>query len=88
MTETRPIDPELLSILVCPDTHQPLAEADAALVEALNARIAAGEQETAGGEAVTEPVAAALVREDGTLCYPIREGIPVLLIEEGLPLPG
>ena len=52
MPETRPIDPELLSILVCPETHQPLAEADAALVESVNARIAAGTQKNVGGEAV------------------------------------
>ena len=28
----------------------------------------------------------ALIREDGTVLYPVREGIPVLLVEEGIVL--
>ncbi len=80
------IDPELLAILVCPDTHQPLALADEAVLERLNAAVAAGEAKNAGGEAVTEKVEEGLVREDGTVLYPIRDSIPVLLIEEGIPL--
>ena len=82
------IDEELLSILACPATHQPLKEAGAELVESTNARIAAGEQKNVGGETVTAAIDAGLVREDGTILYPIRDGIPVLLIEEGLTLDG
>jgi len=78
------IDPELLAILVCPASHQPLREADAALLERLNARIAAGEQQNIGGDAVSEALEAALVREDDAIAYPVRQGIPVLLPEEGL----
>ncbi|MHB1158213.1 MAG: Trm112 family protein [Phycisphaerales bacterium] len=52
MTDT-PIDPELLSILICPLTRSKL-------------RIEGDE----------------LVAETGGLRYPIRDGIPVLLIEE------
>ena len=33
------IDPELLKILVCPETKEPVALADSALIEQLNARI-------------------------------------------------
>lgn len=80
------IDKDLLEILACPETHQPLREADAAELEALNARIAAGAVTNVGGEAISEAVEGALVREDGTLAYPIRDRIPVLLIPEGLPL--
>jgi uncharacterized protein YbaR (Trm112 family) len=28
------------------------------------------------------------VRDDGKIAYPIRDGIPVLLIDEGLPVPA
>jgi uncharacterized protein YbaR (Trm112 family) len=82
------IDEELLSILACPDTHQPLRLADAAALERANAAIAAGTQKNAGGEPVTDALEAGLLREDGKILYPIREGIPILLIEEGLPLGG
>ena len=41
-----------------------------------------------GGQTVTEAIESGLVREDGTILYPVREGIPVLLVEEGLPLEG
>ena len=79
------IDPELLAILVCPETHQPLALAEEALIERTNAAIAAGGVTNAGGEAVTVALEGGLVREDGQMLYPIRQSIPVLLIEEGIP---
>jgi uncharacterized protein YbaR (Trm112 family) len=80
------IDPGLLEILACPETHQPLRVAAAEELSAVNGRIAAGEQKSVGGEAVELEVQAGLVREDGKVLYPIRDGIPVLLIDEGLPL--
>ena len=80
------IDKDLLQILVCPESHQPLQEADAALVERVNADIAAGKAKTVAGEAVTEAVGGGLVREDGQVLYAIREEIPVLLVEEGIRL--
>ena len=80
------IDKELLEILACPETHQSLAEADEAAIAGLNERIAAGSVKNVGGADVTESVEAGLVREDGKIVYPIRDGIPVLLIDEGIPV--
>jgi len=82
------IDPELLAILVCPETHQSLALAAEAEVARVNERIASGAQRTVAGAEVLEPVDGGLVREDGRVLYPIRQGIPVLLVEEGLVLEG
>lgn len=82
------IDKELLAILACPETHQPLSVADAALLARVNARIKSGGLKNVGGTAVTEPLAAGLVRQDGRIVYPIRDEIPVLLIDEGLPTAG
>lgn len=78
------IDKDLLQILACPETRQPLAEADSAVLEAVNARIAAGGLKNRGGSEVSDALTAGLVREDGKVVYPIREGIPVLLIDEGI----
>jgi uncharacterized protein YbaR (Trm112 family) len=80
------IDKDLLEILACPQTHQPLAVADASLLETVNARIRGGTAKNAGGKPVTEPLAEGLVRQDGKLVYPVRDGIPVMLVDEGIPL--
>ena len=80
------IDKDLLAILACPQTHQPLREASAADLERVNKRIAGGGAKNVGGKPVSEPLKAGLVREDGQRIYPIKDGIPVLLIDEGLEL--
>lgn len=80
------IDKDLLQILACPESHQPLAEAETPLLTKINDRIAAGQTKNRAGAAVTEKLEGGLVRQDGKLVYPIREGIPVLLIDEGIPI--
>ena len=80
------ISKELLEILACPETKQPLTLADTALVETLNARIRQGQVTNRGGETVTEPMDAGLIREDGLYLYPIRDDIPVMLIDESIAL--
>ena len=80
------IKPDLLEILVCPDDRTKLALADSEKVAALNEAITAGKIKNKGGEAVGDTVEQGLVREDGSILYPVRDDIPVLLIEEGIPL--
>lgn len=77
---------ELLDILACPETKQPLTLADTTLVETLNERIRMGQLTNRGGETVTEPMDAGLIREDRQYLYPIRDDIPVMLIDEGIAL--
>ena len=81
-----PIDPELLEILVCPETHQPLAEADADTLKRINERIKAGAVKNRQGDAVKEPVSEGLVRKDGKCLYVIDDGIPNMLIDERIDL--
>jgi len=81
-----PIDPELLKILCCPETHQPLSEAPPDLVERLNAKITAGALKNRAGQSVTEPIAGGLLRQDHKVLYLIRNEIPVLLVDEALPI--
>ena len=80
------IDPRLLDILVCPDTHQPVTIADARLVERLNAKIAAGSANSVGGQLVDESIEGGLLREDGRVLYPIRDEIPIMLIDQAIEL--
>lgn len=80
------ISKELLEILVCPEDHSSLALADARLVAELNQRIAAGNLRNKVGELVERQLDGGLVREDQAVLYPIVEGIPVLLVDEAIPL--
>lgn len=80
------IDPELLEKLACPESRQPLRLAEPDELAALNVRIAAGECTKVGGEKVDAALESGLVREDGKLIYPIRDEMPRLLVEEGIPL--
>ena len=54
-------DPELLAILVCPLTRQPLRY---------------------------DPERNELISDAAKLAYPIRGGVPVLLVDEARPLGG
>jgi uncharacterized protein YbaR (Trm112 family) len=81
------IDPELLEILACPETKEPVQLAPGELIDRLNAAIRAGRVSNRGGQPVQEPVDGGLVRADQRMLYPIRDEIPVMLVEEAIPLP-
>lgn len=76
----------LLDILCCPLTHRPLKKAPRDLLDSINRRIAAGEVRNRDGEAVTEPLSAALVTLDQQLLYPVVDDIPDLLPGSGITL--
>lgn len=83
---TNNLDKDLLAILCCPETKQSVTVAESALVEKLNAAVARGGLMNKGKKPVSERMDGGLIRADQKILYPIREGIPVMLIEEGIPL--
>jgi uncharacterized protein YbaR (Trm112 family) len=82
------IDADLLKIMCCPETHQDLRQAEPAIVSKLNEQIAAGALKNRGGQSVKEKIDEGLVRADGKFLYPIRRNIPIMLVDEALPLNG
>ena len=81
------IHPELLEILCCPETRQPVREAPATLVESVNRAIREGSFEAPAGGPKAETLHGGLLREDGKFLYPVRNGIPIMLMEERIPIP-
>lgn len=81
-----PISSELLEILVCPETKQPVRPAPEDLLARVNAEISAGSLRNRGGEKPAGPLTEGLLREDGRILYAVEEGIPVMLIEESIEL--
>lgn len=81
------VDQQLLDILVCPETKQALHLADAEVLGHLNDAIGRGSVVNRGGRKLEGIVSEGLVREAGDLLYPIRDDIPIMLIDEAIPLP-
>lgn len=81
-----PVSQELLDILVCPETKQPIAPAGAEVLEKLNAEIDSGRLRNRGGDPVSGPIQEGLIREDGRILYLVDDGIPVMLVEESIEL--
>lgn len=80
------IDQKLLEILVCPENKTPVRPADEALVNNINAAIKEGKLKNRAGEVVNDMIDEGLVREDNAYLYIIRDNIPVMLIDEAIPL--
>jgi uncharacterized protein YbaR (Trm112 family) len=84
--ETAVISKELLEILRCPEDRSPLTMADAALVEHCNQAIAQRRLKNKAGLPVERTLDGGLLRADGAVLYPIVDEIPVLLVDEAIPL--
>ena len=80
------IPDDFLALLRCPQSGQPFVPAGADILAPLNDRIAQshGTVRTVGGVTVDKPLTEALLRTDRLLVYPISDGIPLLLAEEGI----
>ncbi len=80
------VHPELLAILVCPENKTPVKLADDQLVARANGAIEKRALKNRAGAVVDAKIDGGLVREDGAYMYPIRDDIPIMLIDEAIPL--
>jgi uncharacterized protein YbaR (Trm112 family) len=85
---TMNIDNELLAILCCPETKQEVTRAEDRLIQLLNDRIRKGDLKNKAGHAVNDVLDGGLLRADKKILYPVWEDIPIMLIEEGIPVEG
>jgi uncharacterized protein YbaR (Trm112 family) len=79
------VDKELLDILCCPETKQDVVLVEGDVIAKINNRIKDGSLKNRGGDVIKEAIDAGLVREDKKYLYPIREDIPIMLIDEAIP---
>jgi uncharacterized protein YbaR (Trm112 family) len=80
------LDKDLLAILCCPETKQAVVLADDVLIQKVNGAIERGALKNKAEKLVTEKLDGGLIRSDNQILYPVREDIPVMLIDEGIPL--
>jgi uncharacterized protein YbaR (Trm112 family) len=79
------VDKELLDILCCPETKQDLSLLPEPTITKINQRINGGTIKNRSGQTVRETIGGALLRADKKYFYPIREDIPIMLIDEAIP---
>jgi len=77
---------ELLEMLACPENRSRLSLADAELLGKVNAAIARKELKNKAGQVLDAPLDGGLVRDDATILYPIVDDIPMMLVDQAIPL--
>lgn len=81
------ISEDLLKVIACPETKQDLVVAEDEIVQKINNLIESGELLNRSKQKVTEKIEGGLIqKEDKKYLYPIRDEIPILLIDESISL--
>jgi len=81
------ISENLLAVIACPETKQDLVVAENDIVQKINDLIEKGELLNRSKQKVTETIDGGLIpKEDKSYLYPIRNEIPILLMDDSIPL--
>lgn len=78
------MDASVTRLLCCPESRQPLRPATAELLAKLESMRLAGRLRNRGGTQVEEVIEAGWCRADDEVFYPMRDDIPLLIVEEGI----
>jgi uncharacterized protein YbaR (Trm112 family) len=81
------MDTELLSLLRCPQTGSILRVATPGEMERINAAISSSTVRNQTGEVIAEPLDNCLICDSAGLCYPVRDGLPLLIAGEAFDSP-
>ncbi len=82
------MDKQFIDMLCCPETHKDVSLATEHLIANINDKIKSGIITNRGGDTIKDPIDGGLIRSDKKLLYPIREDIPIMLIDEAILLEG
>ena len=88
MNAAEHVDASLLELIRCPETKSALQQLDSGTLAELNQSVDRGELFNRLGLTVKHRLDEGLVNEDRSWCYPVRDGIVVLIVDEAIPLGG
>jgi len=80
------LEPFLLEVVACPETHRPLRHAQPALLAKLIAAVDRQKLKARSQQVVKPKLQAALVRDDDKVAYPVWDDSPCLLVGAATPL--
>jgi uncharacterized protein YbaR (Trm112 family) len=81
------MDPQLLALLRCPETKGALRPATLAELEQINLVIRNSGVRNRNGELISEVLDDCLICDSAGLCYPVRDGLPLMLTGEAFDTP-
>jgi len=81
-----PMNKELLTILVCPVTKLPVRLLSRSNLQILNRIISEGNLQNAAGQRVDSQFSQALIARNNTMIYPVKDGIPIMLEDQAIPI--
>ena len=80
------LDPDFVSILICPESGAKLEVASEGLIKSINEQISTGSVTNRSGTVRTEPIEAALVTRDGSRVFEVVGEIPNLVMDDAIDL--